>query len=112
MAPAAGSLHLTSHTIRPPHPRNPHRPWNARTPSDTGRLVIPIRHNQPHKLASTHFTRPEPTARKIEASDLIPAEFVVEVVADLNDVPLLRGPLAQTCGGRCYMHRSNMHGYQ
>jgi transposase InsO family protein len=39
-------------------------PWNARTPSDTGRLVIPTSNNEPDKPASTDFTRPEPRRAK------------------------------------------------
>jgi hypothetical protein len=52
----SGKPHLTARP--PPTPTRKARPWNARTPSDTGRLAIPIRHNQPHKLARTDFTRP------------------------------------------------------
>ncbi|MGO9068790.1 hypothetical protein, partial [Mycobacterium sp.] len=43
-------------------------PGNARRPSDTGRLVIPIRQNQPHKPDGTGSTPYEQAARKIEAS--------------------------------------------
>jgi hypothetical protein len=68
MAPTSGSLHLTSHTIRPPDPRTPNRPWNARTPSDTGRLVIPTSHNQASQPANTVLTYPGQAVRKIEAS--------------------------------------------
>jgi hypothetical protein len=49
-----------------PDPRNP----LARRPSDTGRLVIPIRQNQPHTPDGTGSTPYEQAARKIEVKAL------------------------------------------
>src|ERR1700682_2572411 len=68
MAPNAGSLHLTSHTIRPTRPGKPHRPWNARPPSDTGRPVIPTCNNQDSQSTSNGPPPPDQAARKIEAN--------------------------------------------
>jgi hypothetical protein len=69
MAPAAGRIRLTSHTIHPTRPGKPHRPWNARPPSDTGRPVIPTCNNQASQPASTGFIHPNQAARKIEVDN-------------------------------------------
>ncbi|MCW2660204.1 MAG: Cupin 2 conserved barrel domain protein [Mycobacterium sp.] len=66
MATTSSRLPLTGQTTIQPT-RGTHRPRKARTPSDTGSPVIPIRHNQSDKQASTSSTRADQPARKIEA---------------------------------------------
>jgi hypothetical protein len=58
-------LHITAPPLSTPARGTP-RPWKRR-PSDTGRLVIPIRQNQPHTPDGTGSTPYEQAARKIEA---------------------------------------------
>ena len=67
MATTPSRLHITAPPLSTPTRGTP-RPWKRR-PSDTGRLVIPIPHNQPYKLANTGFIRPDQASRKIEARD-------------------------------------------
>ena len=66
MAPAAGSLHLTSHTIRPPDPK---APALERPPTERHRPTCHthLQNNQASQPASTGFNYPDQAARKIEA---------------------------------------------